>query len=154
MCSQPPQSSQVPQPTATPPAPVASSPTSQIPEPDAARARTPQEAERFFRRIALENQPPSRTMRWLSIGGWVAGTCKSCSLGSVGRLIPQSVVPGGMTDPLWLVVRHGSFVVSTLPLYHVYISDAHPSHALFLSHVHRTISRRWIHGPIRRFRRP
>ncbi|KAJ9095071.1 hypothetical protein QFC20_006759 [Naganishia adeliensis] len=44
-----------------------------IPEHDSTRPRTPQEAERFFRHVALENQPPSRTMRWLSIGGWVAG---------------------------------------------------------------------------------
>lgn len=48
-----------------------------IPVHDSDRPRTPQEAERFFRRVALENQPPSKTMRWLSIGGWVAGACKS-----------------------------------------------------------------------------
>ncbi|GHJ88730.1 hypothetical protein NliqN6_5132 [Naganishia liquefaciens] len=62
--------------SATSPASTQSTSTSsnpKLPEHDASRPRTPQEAERFFRRIALENQPPSRTMRWLSIGGWVAG---------------------------------------------------------------------------------
>lgn len=46
------------------------------PNAEATRPRTAQEAERYFRRIALERQPPSNMMRWLSIGGWVAGACK------------------------------------------------------------------------------
>jgi hypothetical protein len=45
------------------------------PTAESTRPRTAQEADRFFRRIALEGQPPSKTMRWLSIGGWVAGAC-------------------------------------------------------------------------------
>lgn len=68
---------QAPSTVSTPMQPASGTPNPQIPEHDASRPRTPQEAERFFRRIALENQPPSRTMRWLSIGGWVAGACKS-----------------------------------------------------------------------------
>lgn len=63
-----------------------------IPEHDSTRPRTPQEAERFFRRVALENQPPSRTMRWLSIGGWVAGARKSIFSCSRERLILRIVV--------------------------------------------------------------
>lgn len=68
-----------------------------IPAHDSTRPRTPQEAERFFRRVALENQPPSRTMRWLSIGGWVAGACKSIFSCSRERLILRIVVN---RDPL------------------------------------------------------
>jgi hypothetical protein len=82
--------------SATSPASTQSTSTSsnpKLPEHDASRPRTPQEAERFFRRIALENQPPSRTMRWLSIGGWVAGACKFLFLRPVGRLIPRLVAP-------------------------------------------------------------
>lgn len=85
-------SSTVPTPTQT----ASGTPNPQIPEHDASRPRTPQEAERFFRRIALENQPPSRTMRWLSIGGWVAGTCK-CPFFSFCRT-PDSAISSARRD--------------------------------------------------------
>lgn len=87
------QPSQPPLPTASPSSstPLGTSTNPPIPGHDASRPRTPQEAERFFRRIALENRPPSRTMRWLSIGGWVAGACKSMLSGFLERLISRLV---------------------------------------------------------------
>jgi hypothetical protein len=87
MSMEPPQTPLPPAPTSTARStrPLKSDPP--IPVHDSDRPRTPQEAERFFRRVALENQPPSRTMRWLSIGGWVAGACKSIFACSRERLI-------------------------------------------------------------------